>query len=60
MRADILGPCFSRRYIDWRIIPVLAMVYSFSLIDRINLGAAHTAGMAVDLVRSSTILVFKI
>ncbi|KAJ3514755.1 hypothetical protein NLJ89_g2184 [Agrocybe chaxingu] len=37
------------RYVDWRIIPVLAMVYSFALIDRINLGAAHTAGMGVDL-----------
>ncbi|KAF8911500.1 major facilitator superfamily domain-containing protein [Gymnopilus junonius] len=37
------------RYVDWRIIPILAMVYSFALIDRINLGAAHTAGMGVDL-----------
>jgi hypothetical protein len=41
---------YARRYIDWRIIPVLAMVYSFALIDRINLGAAYTAGMGVDLV----------
>ncbi|KAF8963680.1 major facilitator superfamily domain-containing protein [Flammula alnicola] len=37
------------RFVDWRIIPVLAMVYSFALIDRINLGAAYTAGMGVDL-----------
>ncbi|KAF8161310.1 major facilitator superfamily domain-containing protein [Crassisporium funariophilum] len=37
------------RYVDWRILPVLALVYSFALIDRINLGAAHTAGMGVDL-----------
>ena len=59
MPADMPDPCFPRRYVDWRIIPVLAMVYSFSLIDRINLGAAYTAGMGVDLVRSSTILVFK-
>ena len=60
MRADILDPCFSRRYVDWRIIPVLAMVYSFSLIDRINLGAAYTAGMGVDLVCLSTILLFNL
>jgi hypothetical protein len=32
------------------MIPVLAMVYSFALIDRINLGAAYTAGMGADLV----------
>ncbi|KAF9486023.1 MFS general substrate transporter [Pholiota conissans] len=37
------------RFIDWRIIPILALVYSFSLIDRINLGSAYTAGMGVDL-----------
>jgi len=29
------------------------MVYSFALIDRINMGAAYTAGMGVDLVRSA-------
>ncbi|PPQ87485.1 hypothetical protein CVT25_008221 [Psilocybe cyanescens] len=37
------------RYVDWRILPVLALVYSFALIDRINMGAALTAGMGVDL-----------
>ncbi|KAH9485505.1 putative transporter [Psilocybe cubensis] len=37
------------RYVDWRILPVLALVYSFALIDRINMGAAQTAGMGVDL-----------
>jgi MFS family permease len=37
------------RYVDWRLIPILAMVYSFALIDRINLGAAYTAGMGADL-----------
>ena len=39
-----------RRYVDFRLIPVLAMTYSFALIDRINLGAAYTAGMGADLV----------
>ncbi|KAF9012523.1 major facilitator superfamily domain-containing protein [Cyathus striatus] len=37
------------RYVDWRILPLLALLYSFALIDRINLGAAFTAGMGVDL-----------
>jgi len=27
------------------------MVYSFAVIDRINLGSAYTAGMGNDLVR---------
>lgn len=58
MRADMLDPCFPRRYVDLRIVPILAVVYSFSLIDRINLGAAYTAGMGVDLVCSTTIFIF--
>ncbi|KAG5651624.1 hypothetical protein H0H81_008001 [Sphagnurus paluster] len=37
------------RFVDWRILPLLALLYSFALIDRINLGAAYTAGMAKDL-----------
>ncbi|KAF5380507.1 hypothetical protein D9615_004684 [Tricholomella constricta] len=37
------------RYVDWRILPLLALLYSFALIDRINLGAAFTAGMGKDL-----------
>ncbi|TFK44906.1 major facilitator superfamily domain-containing protein [Crucibulum laeve] len=37
------------RFVDWRILPLLALLYSIALIDRINLGAAHTAGMGVDL-----------
>ncbi|PPR05324.1 hypothetical protein CVT24_008043 [Panaeolus cyanescens] len=37
------------RYLDWRILPILALAYAFSLIDRINLGAAYAAGMDVDL-----------
>lgn len=27
------------------------MIYAFALIDRVNLGAANTAGMGEDLVR---------
>ncbi|KAH0588802.1 hypothetical protein H2248_004602 [Termitomyces sp. 'cryptogamus'] len=37
------------RFIDWRILPLLALLYSFALIDRVNLGAAYTAGMGADL-----------
>ncbi|KAF8891797.1 major facilitator superfamily domain-containing protein [Infundibulicybe gibba] len=37
------------RFIDFRILPLLALLYSFALIDRINLGAARTAGMGADL-----------
>lgn len=39
-----------RLRVDLRILPLLAAVYSFALIDRINLGAAHTAGMGAALV----------
>lgn len=35
--------------VDFRMLPLLAAVYSTALIDRINLGAAHTAGMGKDL-----------
>ncbi|KAJ3565558.1 hypothetical protein NP233_g7557 [Leucocoprinus birnbaumii] len=35
--------------VDLRLLPLLAAVYSTALIDRVNLGAAHTAGMGVDL-----------
>ncbi|KAF9045114.1 major facilitator superfamily domain-containing protein [Panaeolus papilionaceus] len=37
------------RLIDWRIVPIFALGYSFSLIDRMNLASAYTAGMGVDL-----------
>ncbi|KAJ6631604.1 major facilitator superfamily domain-containing protein [Mycena sp. CBHHK59/15] len=33
------------RSVDLHIIPILALLYAFALIDRINLGAARTAGM---------------
>ncbi|KAF9451528.1 MFS general substrate transporter [Macrolepiota fuliginosa MF-IS2] len=36
-------------WVDIRILPILALIYSFCLIDRINMGAALTAGMGVDL-----------
>lgn len=32
------------------MLPLLGAIYSFALIDRINLGSAYVAGMAVDLV----------
>ncbi|KAJ7686519.1 major facilitator superfamily domain-containing protein [Mycena rosella] len=34
-----------RRSVDLHIIPIVSLIYSFALIDRINLGAARTAGM---------------
>ncbi|KAG7086173.1 hypothetical protein E1B28_002132 [Marasmius oreades] len=37
------------RYIDIRILPILAATYAFSLIDRINLSSAFVSGMAIDL-----------
>ncbi|KAJ7502985.1 major facilitator superfamily domain-containing protein [Mycena galericulata] len=33
------------RSVDLHILPIVALLYSFALIDRINLGAARTAGM---------------
>lgn len=36
--------------IDWRMLPLLGLLYSVALIDRINLGVARTAGMEEDLV----------
>ncbi|KAJ7099567.1 major facilitator superfamily domain-containing protein [Mycena belliarum] len=33
------------RSVDLHIIPIVALLYSFALLDRINLGAARTAGM---------------
>ncbi|XP_006461260.1 hypothetical protein AGABI2DRAFT_192788 [Agaricus bisporus var. bisporus H97] len=36
-------------HIDLRILPLLAAIYAAALIDRINLGAADTAGMGEDL-----------
>ncbi|EEB95709.1 hypothetical protein MPER_05279 [Moniliophthora perniciosa FA553] len=30
-------------YIDFRVLPLLAIMYAFALIDRINLGSARVA-----------------
>lgn len=41
----------SRRKIDFRLIPILAAIYTFALIDRTNIGAARISGIdaALDL-----------
>lgn len=36
--------------IDWRMLPLLGLLYAVALIDRTNLGIARTAGMEVQLV----------
>jgi len=36
--------------IDWRMLPLLGLLYAIALIDRANLGIARTAGMEVQLV----------
>lgn len=38
-----------RRRIDLRLLPILGVMYSISLIDRTNLGLAVVAGMDKDL-----------
>lgn len=37
------------RRIDYRLLPILGMMYSISLVDRTNLGLAMVAGMQEDL-----------
>ncbi|KAJ2924109.1 hypothetical protein H1R20_g12979, partial [Candolleomyces eurysporus] len=37
------------RKIDWRMLPLLGLLYSVALIDRTNLGVARIAGMEDDL-----------
>lgn len=39
--------------IDWRMLPLLGLLYALALIDRTNLGVARIAGMQMDLVRAS-------
>lgn len=39
----------NRRRIDFRLLPILGIMYSISLVDRTNLGLALVAGMAEDL-----------
>jgi MFS family permease len=36
-------------FLDFRILPLLGLLFSFCLIDRINMGVALTAGMGPDL-----------
>lgn len=37
------------RMIDWRMLPLLGLLYAVALIDRTNLGIARTAGMEIQL-----------
>ncbi|KDR75749.1 hypothetical protein GALMADRAFT_226395 [Galerina marginata CBS 339.88] len=37
------------RLVDWRMLPLLGLLYAIALIDRTNLGIARTAGMEVQL-----------
>ncbi|KAF4599948.1 hypothetical protein EYR40_007054 [Pleurotus pulmonarius] len=49
---DTHSQAFERRtmrLVDFRVLPLLAVVYAIALIDRINLGVARTAGMGADL-----------
>lgn len=39
-----------RRLVDWRMLPLLGLLYSIALIDRTNLGIARAAGMEIELV----------
>lgn len=45
----IVTPSPHRRRIDMRLLPILGVMYSMSLIDRTNLGLALVAGMQEDL-----------
>jgi hypothetical protein len=41
-----------RRFVlkmDWRILPILGLIYALSIIDRINIGSAKVLGMEEDL-----------
>lgn len=40
----------TRRQVDWRVLPLLGLLYSIDVIDRTNLAMARTAGMDKDLV----------
>lgn len=39
-----------RRQVDWRMLPLLGLLYALALIDRTNLGIARIAGLEKDLV----------
>jgi len=38
------------RQVDFRLLPILGILYAFAVVDRANLGLARTAGMQHDLV----------
>ncbi|KAF9331062.1 hypothetical protein BG006_006069 [Podila minutissima] len=38
-----------RRKIDWRLIPLLSIMYLFSFLDRVNIGNAKVAGLEKDI-----------
>ncbi|KAM0754529.1 MFS general substrate transporter [Meredithblackwellia eburnea MCA 4105] len=47
-----IDPALERRTmrkVDWRLIPILSLLYTVSLIDRTNISVARVAGMAKDL-----------
>ncbi|KAJ2928711.1 hypothetical protein H1R20_g8390, partial [Candolleomyces eurysporus] len=37
------------RHVDWRMLPLLGLLYAIALIDRTNLGVARISGMEQDL-----------
>ncbi|KAK0454616.1 major facilitator superfamily domain-containing protein [Armillaria borealis] len=45
---DVIDPVFERktmRWVDIRMLPLLALLYSVALVDRLNISVARTAGM---------------
>ena len=46
---DSSRDAYIKRRIDFRLLPPLAILYAFSLIDRVNLGNARIEGMQTDL-----------
>ncbi|KAK4693921.1 hypothetical protein P7C70_g8838, partial [Phenoliferia sp. Uapishka_3] len=44
------------RKVDWRLIPILSLLYSISLIDRTNISVARVAGMALPLAKGGLAL----
>jgi hypothetical protein len=40
-----------RRRVDWRLLPILGILYALALIDRTNISIARVVGLDEDLVR---------
>lgn len=38
-----------RRKVDYRMMPMLSLLYLFSFLDRVNIGNANVAGLSNDL-----------